>query len=168
MEPMQAGEVYEQVDAMARHFWSDILDCSVAADALLSHSSQSIDFREGDVVFSQAGICKGLYLIVSGRFLRRMEGSRKQVWQESVGAGELVEVAAALGGYRHNYTLSAQTAGSVVLLPAGVLKQAFQSYPPLRMRLLGELAHEVSLAYGAFRSSCEGKLLGPHSGKATA
>ena len=62
-------------------------------------------------------------------------------------AGDLVELAAALGDGRHTYTLSAQTAGSVLLLPMDALSQAFQSYPPLRMQLLEELAREVSRAY---------------------
>jgi CRP-like cAMP-binding protein len=37
----------------------------------------------------------------------------------------------------------------VLLLPMEALNQAFQNYPPLRMRLLEELAREVSRAYNA-------------------
>jgi CRP-like cAMP-binding protein len=33
------------------------------------------------------------------------------------------------------------------MLPIEALSQAFQSYPPLRMQLLEELAREVSRAY---------------------
>ena len=62
-------------------------------------------------------------------------------------SGDLVELAAALGDRIHTYTLLAQTPGSVLLLPIEALHQAFQSYPPLRMRLLEELAREVSRAY---------------------
>jgi CRP-like cAMP-binding protein len=61
--------------------------------------------------------------------------------------GDLVELAAALGDRIHTYTLVAQTPGSVLLLPIDPLQQAFQSHPPLRMRLLEELAREVSRAY---------------------
>jgi CRP-like cAMP-binding protein len=62
-------------------------------------------------------------------------------------SGDLVELAAALGDRIHTYTLVAQSPGSVLLLPIDGLHQAFQSYPPLRMRLLEELAREVSRAY---------------------
>jgi CRP-like cAMP-binding protein len=58
-----------------------------------------------------------------------------------------LELAAVLGDGIHTYTLVAQTPGSVLLLPIEALHQAFQSFPPLRMRLLEELAREVSRAY---------------------
>ena len=61
--------------------------------------------------------------------------------------GDLVELAAALGDGNHTYTLTALTAGSMLMLPIDALHQAFQNYPPLRMRLLEELAREVSRAY---------------------
>ena len=60
-----------------------------------------------------------------------------------------MELAAVLGDGRHTYTLTAQTQGSVLLLPMGALQQAFQQHPPLRMQLLEELAREVSRAYSA-------------------
>jgi CRP-like cAMP-binding protein len=62
-------------------------------------------------------------------------------------SGDLVELAAVLGDKIHTYTLVAQMPGSVLLLPSEALTHAFQSYPPLRMRLLEELAREVSRAY---------------------
>ena len=61
--------------------------------------------------------------------------------------GDLVELAAALGDGIHTYTLTGQLAGSALLLPIQALQQAFESYPPLRMHLLEELAREVSRAY---------------------
>jgi CRP-like cAMP-binding protein len=61
--------------------------------------------------------------------------------------GDLVELAAALGEGGHNYTLSAITPGSLLLLPIDALQLAFEAHPPLRMRLLEELAREVSRAY---------------------
>jgi CRP-like cAMP-binding protein len=39
--------------------------------------------------------------------------------------------------------------GSLLLLPIEALHQSFESYPPMRMRLLEELAREVSRAYHA-------------------
>ncbi len=61
--------------------------------------------------------------------------------------GDLVELAAALGNGLHTYTLTAVTPGTLLELPIEALHQAFESYPPLRMRLLEELAREVSRAY---------------------
>jgi CRP-like cAMP-binding protein len=61
--------------------------------------------------------------------------------------GDLVELAAALGDGHHTYTLTAMTQGSVLVLPMDELRHAFQNHPPLRMRLLEELAREVSRAY---------------------
>ena len=88
-------------------------------------------------------------MVVSGQFLRRAERLETRLTLGPARAGDLVELAAALGDGQHTYTLSAQTAGSVLLLPMEALKQAFQSYPPLRMQLLEELAREVSRAYNA-------------------
>jgi hypothetical protein len=88
-------------------------------------------------------------VVVSGQFLRRTERLETRLMLGPARAGDLVELAAALGDGHHTYTLSAQTAGSVLLLPMEALNQAFQSYPPLRMQLLEELAREVSRAYNA-------------------
>ncbi len=66
-----------------------------------------------------------------------------------VRAGELVELAAALSDTPHTYTLTAQSAGSVVMLGLEPLYRAFRVHPPLRMRLLQELAREVSRSYHA-------------------
>ena len=61
--------------------------------------------------------------------------------------GDLVELAAALGdGHPHLHSERGHS-GSLLLLPIEALRQAFESYPPLRMRLLEELAREVSRAY---------------------
>jgi CRP-like cAMP-binding protein len=64
-----------------------------------------------------------------------------------VRAGDLVELAATLGDSHHTFTLKALTPGTLLLLPIEALQRAFESYPPLRMRLLEELAREVSRAY---------------------
>jgi CRP-like cAMP-binding protein len=88
-----------------------------------------------------------LYVVVSGLFLRKAEQLDSRLTLGSGRPGDLAELAAALGDGHHTYTLVAQSAGSLLLLPMEALNQAFDSYPPLRMRLLEELAREVSRAY---------------------
>jgi CRP-like cAMP-binding protein len=126
---------------------AELLECPPAIGVLLNGSSQCISFEAGDVVFRQSGLCQGLYLVVSGQFKRKTERLETRLMLAPARAGDLVELAAVLGDGQHTYTLVAQTAGSVLLLPIEVLNQAFQSYPPLRMQLLAELAREVSRAY---------------------
>ena len=86
-------------------------------------------------------------MVVSGEFVRKAERFEMRVTLGSARPGDLVELAAALGDGRHTCTLTAVTPGSLLLLPIEALRQAFESYPPLRMRLLEELAREVSRAY---------------------
>jgi len=136
-----------RMEAVAAHPLAELLDCPPAAKELLNGTAQSIDFDAGETVFRQFGICRGLYVVVSGQFLRRTERLETRLMLTPARAGDLVELAAALGDCRHTYTLSAQTPGSMLLLPIEALNQAFQSYPPLRMQLLEELAREVSRAY---------------------
>jgi CRP-like cAMP-binding protein len=135
------------MDAVRAHPVAELLECPPAIALLLNRSAQCISFEAGEIVFGQSGICHGLYLVISGHFLRRAERLETRLTLGSVRAGDLVELAAALGDCHHTYTLAAQTAGSVLLLPIETLNQAFYSYPPLRMRLLEELAREVSRAY---------------------
>ena len=116
-------------------------------------------------MFRQLGICRGLYVVVSGLFLRRTERLEERLTLGPARAGELVELAAALGDGRHTYTLSAQTPGTALLLPMEALNLAFQGYPPLRMQLLEELAREVSRAYGA---SCMNRAMKKRRGGAEA
>jgi CRP-like cAMP-binding protein len=90
-----------------------------------------------------------LYVVVSGSFQRRAERLNSRVVLGHARAGDLVELAAALGDGNHTYTLSAISSGTLLLLPVDALRRAFEGYPPLRMRLLEELAREVSRAYFA-------------------
>jgi CRP-like cAMP-binding protein len=120
---------------------------------LLNRASQCLSFEAGEVVFRQSGICRGLYLVITGQFLRRAERLETRLMLGPARAGDLVELAATLGDRHHTYTLAAQTAGTVLMLPIEALTQAFQSYSPLRMRLLEELAREVSRAYNVCCSS---------------
>jgi CRP-like cAMP-binding protein len=138
-----------RIDAVAARPLAQLLECPESTGNLLNGSAQCIDFDAGETVFRQSGICKGLYVVVSGLFQRRTERMEKRVTLGPARAGDLVELGAVLGEGRHTYTLSAQTSGSVLLLPTEALNQAFQKYPPLRMQLLEELAREVSRAYTA-------------------
>jgi CRP-like cAMP-binding protein len=146
---------WHQENAAARPL-AELLACPAATGNLLNSAAQGIDFQAGEMVFRQMGVCRGLYVIVAGRFLRKAERLETRLTLGSVRAGELVELAAALGSHLHTYTLVAQSAGSVMLLPLDALERAFAAYPPLRMQLLGELAREVSRAYS---SCCLDRLL---------
>jgi CRP-like cAMP-binding protein len=135
------------MEAARAHPVAELLECPPAIGLLLNRAAQCLSFEAGEVVFPQSGVCRGLYLVITGQFLRRAERLETRLTLGPARAGDLVELAAALGDRHHTYTLSAQTAGSVLMLPIEALTQAFQSFPPLRMRLLEELAREVSRAY---------------------
>jgi len=136
-----------RMDAVAAHPLAELLDCPPATGNLLTGSAEFIRCGAGETVFRQTERCKGLYVVVAGEFLRKAERMKARLTLGPARAGELVELAAALGEGHHTYTLSALTSGSLLLLPIEELRRAFQSYPPLRMRLLEELAREVSRAY---------------------
>ena len=153
---MEAEAISGRMAAVAAHPVAELLDCPTATGSLLAGSSQRIDCDAGETVFRQHGACRGLYLVVSGQFLRRTERMQARLTLAPARTGDLVELAATLGDGRHTYTLSAQTAGSVLMLPIDALSQAFQNYPPLRMRLLEELAREVSRAYN---TCCQNRIV---------
>ena len=144
---MQSEAKSKRLEAVSTHPLSELLACPPSTSSLLTASAQTIGFAVGEVIFTQSGACKGLYLVISGQLLRRAERLSTRVTLGMARSGDLVELAAALGDPTHTYTLVAQTPGSVLLLPIEALNQAFVSYPPLRMRLLEELAREVSRAY---------------------
>jgi CRP-like cAMP-binding protein len=135
------------MEAVRAHPVAELLECPASVGLLLNGSAQCLQFRAGEVVFHQTESCRGLYLVVSGRLLRAAKWGQTSVTLAPAHAGELLELAAVLGNGSHNFTLAAQTAASVLLLPMEALNCAFQSFPPLRMRLLEELAREVSRAY---------------------
>lgn len=145
-----------RMEGVAARPLAELLQCPETTGSLLNGSAQCIDFDAGETVFRQSGICKGLYVVVSGLFQRKTERLEKRVTLGPARAGDLVELGAVLGEGRHTYTLSAQTPGSVLLLPTEALNLAFQKHPPLRMQLLEELAREVSRAYSA---SCMSRTL---------
>lgn len=145
---MQFESRPRQMEAVQAHPLAELLECPPETGKLLNAATRTLDFKAGEHIFLQHDTCQGLYVLVSGRFTRKTECQRKQLTLGAIGAGSLVELAAALGDCQHTYTLSAQSAGSVLLLPIDALNRAFESYPPLRMQLLEELAREVSRAYG--------------------
>lgn len=128
---------------------AELLECPTGTSNLLNCAANCISVDVGEVLFRQSAICRGIYVIVSGQFLRRTERLETRLNLGVARPGDLVELAAALGDCRHTYTLSAQTAASVLLLPMQALNQAFEAYPPMRMHLLEELAREVSRGYEA-------------------
>lgn len=147
---MQPEARSDRMDTVAAHPIAELLECPPTIGGLLNGSATSIDFDAGSIVFRQNGICRGLYVVAAGQFVRKAERLEARLTLGPARPGDLLELAAALGDGRHTYTLMAQTPGSVLLLPMEALAKAFQSYPRLRMQLLEELAREVSRAY----SSC--------------
>jgi CRP-like cAMP-binding protein len=146
---IEPEEISRRIEAVQPHPLAELLACPPATGNLLNGSAQCLDFDAGETVFRQNGPCRGLYVVVSGQFLRKTERLEMRLTLGPARAGELVELAAVLGDGRHTYSLTAQTPGSVLLLPEEALNLAFQEYPPLRMQLLEELAREVSRAYVA-------------------
>ena len=144
---MQAEAISGRLEAVAAHPLAELLECPPEAGNLLNGAAQCIECDAGDVVFRQHGACEGLYVVVAGTFLRKAERLKTRLTLGPARAGDLVELAAALGDGEHTYTLSAQTPGSLLMLPIESLRRVFENYPPLRMRLLEELAREVSRAY---------------------
>lgn len=147
MAIVQPDTRFERLAAAAAHPLAELLDCPQEVGSRLSGNTRCIEYEAGTVVFRQNEPCKGLYVIVSGDFARKAERYDMRVMLGSARPGDLVELAAALGNELHTYTLTAITPGSLLLLPVEALHSAFVSYPPLRMRLLEELAREVSRAY---------------------
>ncbi|MGD0893075.1 MAG: cyclic nucleotide-binding domain-containing protein [Terracidiphilus sp.] len=153
---MQGEANFARRDLIAPRPLAELLQCPPATVSLLNGSTQCMDFESGRVVFRQSEISQGLYVLVTGQYMRRTERLETRLTLGTARAGELVELAAVLGDRHHTYTLSTQTPGSVLLLPMDALNQAFKDYPPLRMRLLEELAREVSRGYIA---SCQNRIL---------
>jgi len=143
----QPGDRLERLAAAAARPLSELLDCPREARQLLTSATRCIDFEAGEVIFRQHGACEGLYLVVTGDFLRKAERFNMRVTLGPARPGDLLELAAALGDRHHTYTLSAINHGSLLLLPMDALERAFECHPPLQMRLLEELAREVSRAY---------------------
>lgn len=133
--------------AIAARPLAELLDCPPEIGNVLTGAAQSLECAVGDCVFRQNDPARGLYVVVNGEFLRKSERLNTRLSLGFARPGNLVELAAALGGQRHTYTLTAFSAGTLLLLPSDALQTAFERHPPLRMNLLQELAREVSRAY---------------------
>lgn len=153
---MQPEARQAQPDKSARPL-AELLACPPEVAKLLNAGAQFLEFKDGETVFRQGGACKGLYVVVAGELFRRADRVDVRLMLGPVRAGELVELAAALGDGRHTYTLTAQSTCSLMLLNLDSLLKAFRAFPALRMRLLEELAREVSRAYNM---SCASRMAG--------
>jgi len=144
---MQAGASSRTAENAAAVPLAELLACSPTAGSLLNRSSICIPFETGEVVFRQGEPSRGLYLVVTGTLVRKAERKNTRVTLGIARAGDLLELSAALGDECHTCTATGQAPGTLMLLPIEALRSAFESYPPLRMQLLGELAREVSRSY---------------------
>lgn len=144
---MQGNSKPGRNPAVAARPLAELLECPPDTGTLLTGAAESLSVQAGDAVFRQDGACRGLYLVVSGEFLRKSERLNTRITLGTGRPGDLVELAAALGDGHHTYTMTALTPGNLLLLPMSALHQAFDRHPPLRMHLLEELAREVSRAY---------------------
>ena len=145
------GEPFVEPGAEARPL-AEVLSCSGATEALLCSAGEARPFACGETIFRQGEHGRGLYVVVSGCLLRRASRNGVRVDLGRVRQGELVELAASLGDGVHTYTLTAETDGILLHLPPAALEQALERDAALRMRLLEELAREVSRAYTACRA----------------
>jgi CRP-like cAMP-binding protein len=149
----RSGERSERMDLAHPHPIAELLDCPPPSRDLLDVSAQFVNFDVCETVFRQGTSCRGLYVVISGQFLRKAERWETRLVLGSARPGQLVELAPLLGDGVHNYTLSAQEAGAILMLPKEALYEAFKLHPPLRMQLLEELAREVSRGYIASSAS---------------
>ena len=53
--------------------WQSCWTCPPATGNLLNGAAHCIDFEAGRCVFRQSAVCQGLYVVVSGQFLRKTE-----------------------------------------------------------------------------------------------
>ena len=150
---MQSEARSARVDSVEAHPVSELLACPPETGILLTATARALDFDAGRAIFRQSSLCEGLYLVVSGQLVRRTERIDTRIVLGTARPGDLLELAAALGDRHHTYSLVAQTSGSLLMLPIESLHKAFENYPPLRMKLLEELAREVSRGYRACRNS---------------
>ena len=128
---------------------AQLLSCPPAVEAILNRNAETIPFEEGEILFRQGDTCLGLYVVMAGTLARRTVRHDARLPLGDSGPGDLVELAAVLGEGRHGCTLRGISKGLVMRLRLASLLGAFEAYPALRMRLLGELAREVSRGYDA-------------------
>ena len=93
----QSDTRFERLAAAAAHPLAELLECPQDAGGLLGGETRCIEFESGQVVFRQHDPCKGLYVVVSGDFVRKAERFEMRVTLGSARPGDLLELAAALG-----------------------------------------------------------------------
>jgi len=147
----EAMALTDEGDKSASHPLAEVLACPPAVDELLHREAQLLSAKEGEFVFRQTEACKGLYVLLTGSFLRRMERLDRTLFLGQALPGEMLELGAVLSGEAHSYSLFAKSDGAMLLLPIEAMREALASYPPLRMHLLEEFAREVSHVYGVGR-----------------
>jgi CRP-like cAMP-binding protein len=133
--------------AVTAHPIAELLECPPETSNMLNGATECITVQPGSSVFHQGDECRGLYVVVSGEFQRKTDRLNMRVTLGTAKSGDLLELAPALSRTRHTYTLTAITEATVLMLPLEALHGAFERHPPLRMRLLEELAREVSRGY---------------------
>ena len=134
---MEAEERSVRMGSVVAHPLAELLECPADAGNLLNGSAQTLEVTAGDAVFRQDEICKGLYVVVSGLFMRKAERLKTRLTLGPARTGDLVELAAALGDGRHTYTLSAQSSGSLLLLPIESLNKVFEKLSPTANEIAG-------------------------------
>src|ERR1035438_2270990 len=85
-----------QMDAVQAHPLAELLQCPPETGNLLNGAAQCVNLDVGDIVFRQGGPCHGLYVVISGQFLRKTERLETRLTLGPARVGELVELAAAL------------------------------------------------------------------------
>ena len=70
---MQRETRSRRLEAVRAHPVAELLECPPEIVLLLNRSAQCLSFEAGEAVFHQSGICRGLYLVITGQFLRRAE-----------------------------------------------------------------------------------------------
>lgn len=147
-----------RLQAVAARPLAELLACPADTVSLLQAAATPLNVKADEALFCQGTLSRGLYVLIAGRFLRKAERNGVALTLGTARPGDLLELAAALSGEAHTYSLIAQTVGSVLLLPMEALSQAFQNCPRLRMQLLEELAREVSRAYSTCLSHAAERL----------
>ena len=84
-------ERIERLAAAAAHPLAELLECPEEAGQLLTSVSRCINVDAGEAVFRQNGSCKGLYVVVSGDFVRKAERLQMRVTLGTARPGDLVE-----------------------------------------------------------------------------
>src|SRR5271157_2184048 len=64
---MQREANSSRLEAVRAHPVAELLECPPEIVLLLNRSAQCLSFEAGEVVFRQSGICRGLYLVITGQ-----------------------------------------------------------------------------------------------------